>query len=51
MDCSLYHTRFSESDVAFLMLACEVFSQPDDTYLLCCVAQETSEMWAVTGGS
>jgi len=51
MDCSLFHTRFSESDVAFLMLACEVFSQPDDTDLLCCVAQETSEMWAVTGGS
>lgn len=50
MDCSLYHTRFSESDVVFLMLACEVFSQPDDTYLLCSVAQEVSEMWAVTGG-
>lgn len=50
MDCSLYRTRFSESDVVFLMLACEVFSQPDDTYLLCSVAQEVSEMWAVTGG-
>ncbi len=50
MDCSLYRTHFSESDVVFLMLAYEVSSQPDDSYLLCSVALEVSEMWAVTGG-
>ncbi len=50
MDCSLYRTHFSESDVVFLLLACEVFSHPDDTYLLCSLALEVSKMWAVTGG-
>lgn len=50
MDCSLHRTHLATSDLVFLMLAREVFSQPGDTYLLCSAVREVSETWAVTGG-